>query len=354
MKKSIIEALKATPYERYLLSSKLQTYTKNRLTVARVEWLNFCQQLNETKTVFKESDGKYTVLITNFNGKFDEIKETLLSIKNFTRKPEEIIVVDDGSSEISYQILASVIADFPLHVNVLRTDTNNGLSSARNFGLDNIKTEFFISMDNDNVLSNHFAEKALRMISKDKEIAAVTSWSTFFNDGDDWNSTDKINHPDYTPEGADIATGISRNCFGDATAMYRTSYIKECNGWKSNKSDKWEDWSLFLHLTLKSYQISVIPEVHLFYRVKKNSMLRTYREFGSWLNLYSNLQIHPKYLYSLVNSTQVQRTAEVDYTKEINAITASLSWRATEPLRIFNSFSKGRAKVFLKRLSFGK
>jgi hypothetical protein len=72
----------------------------------------------------------------------------------------------------------------------------------------------------------------------------------------------------------------------------------------------WEDWQLFVKATISGARIAIIPELMLFYRVRLNSMARTYRTFPAFVRLMSELKFMPaghrfEFLASLVSARRI-------------------------------------------------
>jgi hypothetical protein len=51
----------------------------------------------------------------------------------------------------------------------------------------------------------------------------------------------------------------------------------------------WEDWALFLKLASSGHRIGIIPQTDCLYRVRKQSMLRTYKVWPAMRRLASNM-----------------------------------------------------------------
>ena len=87
------------------------------------------------------------------------IKECLESLMNQTRKFDEIIVVDDGSTDNTPKILGEVEG-----IKVIRT-VHVGRSAARNIGLRHATTEIVFFAEADAIYSKEFVEKCVRHFS---------------------------------------------------------------------------------------------------------------------------------------------------------------------------------------------
>ena len=72
---------------------------------------------------------KISVVLANYNGA-DFLKEAIEGAVNQSRLPEEIVLVDDGSTDDT----PAILAEFEPAVSVI-TQPNRGAAAARNSGL---------------------------------------------------------------------------------------------------------------------------------------------------------------------------------------------------------------------------
>lgn len=234
-----------------------------------------------------KNNGDITIIMPNYNGVKTYLEDAFSGIVNSFRRPDKVIVIDDSSSQKNYGILKEFIDHSEnLPIEVIRNSQNLGLAQTRNIGLDQCVTEYICAHDNDNILLNRFLQLACNAMDLDPTIDAVTCWTRAFNDGDNWQSreTTTIDYS-FRPVGSDIGMGLTNNVFGDAMAVYRTSTLREFGGWDGSSKAMWEDWQLFLKFAANGKKILVIPKELILYRVRKNSMLRTYPEFDAWMRI---------------------------------------------------------------------
>ena len=98
---------------------------------------------------------KISVIIPIYNtSKY--LTECLDSIMNQTFRGFEIIMIDDGSTDRSYEIALDYKKKDDRFI-LIRTD-NRGQSAARNMGLDNAKGEYIYFLDSDDYLSSNALE----------------------------------------------------------------------------------------------------------------------------------------------------------------------------------------------------
>lgn len=123
-----------------------------------------------------------------------------------TRQPDEIIAVDDGSTDDCPAILASYADQLP-QMRVIR-QVNGGLSDARNTGLNHANGEWLVFLDSDDRLAPQHCERALKMAQRDDlDMGLFNGWFDF-----EGRQDEELIYPDY-PDG-DITTGANwlREC----------------------------------------------------------------------------------------------------------------------------------------------
>jgi hypothetical protein len=71
--------------------------------------------------------------------------------------------------------------------------------------------------------------------------------------------------------------------------------VKEFGGWDESSKAMWEDWAFYLKLTSAGKKIAVIPKIGVLYRVRAESMLRTYDVWPAMRRLANNMTGLPRY-----------------------------------------------------------
>ena len=107
---------------------------------------------------------KISIVIPVFNVE-KYIGECLESVINQTRKPDEVIIVDDSSTDDSAEICKSYIekADY---IKLVTNSERGGVSRARNKGINLAKGEYVLFVDGDDVLSKYYVEKMLDALDR--------------------------------------------------------------------------------------------------------------------------------------------------------------------------------------------
>lgn len=233
----------------------------------------------------------YDVVITYHNEEARYVKDALDGIALQQHRPNKVIVVDDFSLPEAIAKARKVIdAETRLTVQVVRPERNLGLSGARCFGMAHVTNDFFLAHDVDNVLRADATEQHLRLLMADDRVAAATSHNCMFEDRKDWIDDLRVLGV-YRPIYPDLSQ-TEDNSFGDALAMYRKSAVEAVGAWRSTGREPLEDFELFYRLVSGGYKVSIVPETLLFYRVRPDSMLRTYDRFGGFLRVADALTEH--------------------------------------------------------------
>lgn len=103
------------------------------------------------------------------------IIETLQSVLNQTYINWECIIVDDGSTDKSAKAIDALVCKNPRFIYCYKT--NEGVSKARNFGLDIAKGQFIQFLDADDVLDKNKIQYSIDELNKveNKEVEMIIS-----------------------------------------------------------------------------------------------------------------------------------------------------------------------------------
>lgn len=197
-----------------------------------------------------------SIIVPTFN-QSDTLAQTLDSALAQT-VPTEVIVVNDGSTDLTKQVLM----EYEDRVRVV-TQTNRGLPSARNTGIMNVTTDWVVFLDSDDTLEPTYIERVLKVIEDVPEAAVVApSFKTF---GLQESNVLLMMRPEVN----DFQDG---NRIGYCAAFKRSALI-EVGGYNPKMVWGWEDYDLSIELTKRGKIIVTIPEYLWNYRIKQNSMI---------------------------------------------------------------------------------
>ena len=199
---------------------------------------------------------KVSVIIPNYNyGRF--LRQAIQSALDQSLKPHEIIVVDDGSTDDSMEILRSFGDSI-----IMIEQSNQGVAAARNKGSENATGDFLAFLDSDDFWHPNKLEKQMLMFPSDAEIGFVHCGITNIDENG-------VLLDDYL-EGEEgwVADGLLKL---QAVVIATTIIVKgklftEIGGYDTNRDlHPSEDWDLCYRLSHES-KLGFVREPLMYYR----------------------------------------------------------------------------------------
>ncbi len=187
-----------------LIKSKILFDKKNRDEfVSENDWYARCSKildnLQEDTKCLSEFYNNISIIILNYNNK-NVIENCINSILRFNdRYNVEIIVVDNKSTDGSYELLQEKYAD---KVKIYQ-NSKNGCSSGRNLGVSKATKEYIMFLDSDQwILHKYWLEPYIEIFTKDKEIGGLGWAAGWFNkDGYSYHVVDSFPYKYMPPMG---------------------------------------------------------------------------------------------------------------------------------------------------------
>lgn len=201
---------------------------------------------------------KVSVVIPSYNkGLF--LAETLDSVIAQTYNFFECIIVDDGSTDNSNEIALKYCANDE-RIKLI-SQSNLGLSMARNTGIQASDGEYILPLDADDTISNTYLELAIKHFAEHPETKLVYCNADRFGD---------INEPWELPK-YQYESIIWSNCIF-CSAIYRRKDFDCTRGYNPNMKYGMEDWDFWLQLLKENDIVYQIKETLFHYRHTGNSM----------------------------------------------------------------------------------
>lgn len=186
----------------------------------------------DKKTCVQE-EKDVTVLIPVYNSK-ETIKETIESIQKQKYCGDIYInIIDDGSTDGSLEMLKSM--DLNSKITLIESH-HIGKAYALNKGLENVKTDYTITVDSDTVLHPLAIRNIMKKLVNSDEKTAATAGCLFVKN-DRKSFITKLQEWDYTLgifgvklyQGNYDSTLVAQGAF----SAYKTKLIKEIGGWQN-------------------------------------------------------------------------------------------------------------------------
>lgn len=195
------------------------------------------------------------VVITSFN-QGDLIREAVNSVLQQSLAADELIVVDDGSTdEHSIETLAELERK---GIAVLR-QPNKGVSAARNAGIRATNSELTAVLDGDDRFRPGFLAAAVAAFDDD-DIVAASSWLAMFG------TVAGI----VRPSGGSVTDFLARNSC-PASSLFRRQRWHAAGGYAEDMREGFEDWDFFLRILSPGGRIHIVEEPLIEYRTHPQS-----------------------------------------------------------------------------------
>ena len=197
-----------------------------------------------------------SIIIPNYN-KAPYIRESIESALNQTYKNIEVIVVDDGSTDKSKEIIKSfgkrIKAYFLPHKNA---------NVARNFGFKKSKGEYIQFLDSDDIILPEKIEKQVELLEKTGADMALCYWAHITHSGELKNIKEL---PKEFHDRELFRWFIQGNWFASDCPLYKRQFIKEIT-WDENLN-RVQDGDFHLKVAMHYPTAKTIPEVLAYYRI---------------------------------------------------------------------------------------
>ncbi len=207
-----------------------------------------------------------SVIIPTYN-RAHLIAETLNSISLQTYKNWECIVVDDGSKDITDEIVKSFVENDPRFRYFHRpTNRHKGANASRNYGFENSIGDYIIWFDSDDIMvSKHIALKVEEIGRKDVDF--VIAQTANFK-GDQLQEPYKYSKPEYGIRAEDFI--LRKIHWYTYDIMLRKSLAEKVSYHEKMKS--WQDYNYFCKMLLISTKGHYIDVVLTHRRVHSNTI----------------------------------------------------------------------------------
>jgi glycosyltransferase involved in cell wall biosynthesis len=194
------------------------------------------------------------------------IGQTLASVLRQTHRALEVIVVDDGSSDRTAEVVRAVIAKDP-RVRLLQTK-NVGVSAARNLAIADSRGEFIAPLDADDIWREDKLARQLAVLrAAAPTVGLVYCWSAGIDERSriilpTWNNSTAAGNVLRDI----VVSGIAGN---GSTPLIRRNYIEAVGGYDAGLT-LCEDWKFYTALA-GVCEFAVVPDYLTGYRLHLQS-----------------------------------------------------------------------------------
>lgn len=267
-------------------------------------------QENEFVNSIKKKGIKVSVIIPVYNVE-KYIKRALESVCNQTLLDIEIIVVNDGSSDNSAEIIRNFLNDKRI---VYIEQENKGQGAARNEGLKHAKGMYITFLDSDDCIDNDFYEKLYSVITKyDADVAAASiirkretfeKWRIHYKGVTLYTKRDDIYKAAKYPEQSYVWN-----------KLYKKSFLDKIN-FKFREGVYYEDVTAQNDILLNCKKFATVPDTNYYYMVNEGkSIVKGNKTAKKELDRYNNQKEAIKSI--IENNINIKRSEYLIKKKEI-------------------------------------
>lgn len=269
-----------------------------------------------------------TVLMPAYNcAKY--IKASIRSILNQTYKDFEFLIIDDGSTDNTCEIVES----FKDNRIIYKKTENKGTAAALNYGLDIASGDWIARIDAGDLNVPERLERQIKFLNVNPDYDIVSSWSVYFNE------KGKILFPFCVPiRHEDILRDLNlHNPINESGVFYNKDLIK------AERYDEsflvYEDYELFYRIKEK-VKFYNLPEFLVFTLVRKNAKSSIMKDEKIYEMLFNNA------FKNLVHSSNSKGTAFY-WTSNIAWINFFYGEKKDARKYFYNSFSMKNILSFI-------
>ncbi len=194
------------------------------------------------------------------------VEHSINSILSQSFHDFEIIIVDDGSTDGSWEILDRLAKKD--HRIKLYRQLNSGVGAARNKAISESSGEYIIIMDADDISLPHRLKVQKKFLDEHPDIDAVGSqWEII-------DETGKVIGIDTHPTDPKLVYSLMYSYYSllNSTTMIRRDAIQSVNGYFEDKTGIAEDYDLFMRMQMNGARFINLPNVLFQWRMNPNSI----------------------------------------------------------------------------------
>lgn len=249
-------------------------------------WNVFCRECAYPQSIDSHVSPRVSVCMAHYNhGKY--LPRALASLASQSYENFEVILTDDGSTdENSHAVFSQCEKKADTRFRFF-SKTNEGPCLTRNFCASRATGEYLVFFDADNEAFDSMISTMVEAMQWSKVDALVCHFFAFSQD-----DTVPQNILNYNmPLGADLATGMLENVYGDVNFIVRRDVFMKLGGFAATRYGC-EDWEFLARLSLQGYTMDVIPEPLFWYRYTTNGMRSTMSLYHSHQLVFSTYKKH--------------------------------------------------------------
>lgn len=261
---------------------------------------------------------KVSLVMKVYNGE-KYLAEAIDSILNQTFEDFELLIIDDGSTDSSAQIVRSYTDD---RIRFLQNEENLGLCRTQNKVIAEARGEYIAVMDCDDISYPQRFEKQVHYLEEHPEVMMCGSYRNNIIDG---HETAFQQIREYTNESLQFSLYFGNLFFTHSSIMFRAVQYREA-GLSYGQAAIAEDYGIIIEMA-KRYPVMLLPERLIAYRIyhTSTSKVRAQELADAATDLkcrhLESLSVSEKYKENLISYFR-SGTAEMTVTEFVEAMQA--------------------------------
>jgi glycosyltransferase involved in cell wall biosynthesis len=242
-------------------------------------------------------NAEFSIIIPTYN-RAHLICETLDSILNQTYKEWECIIVDDGSTDNTNEILSNYLNDSRFKFHLRPSSKPKGANSCRNFGFQFSKGDFIHFMDSDDLYLPIALETFKKSFSESIDVVVAKLELTDFDSGL------KIRENQIESQNLIEDYFIGKVAFYVSGPVWKRSFLQKQKQLFDENISNLDDWDFNLRMLYQNPEMEVLNIPLLKYRISENSLSREINKLN-FKEVQSELFTRQKHLAILKKNRKV-------------------------------------------------
>lgn len=204
------------------------------------------------------------------------LDEAILSIFDQTYSKWKLILCDDGSTDLTYQIAKRYQEQYPEKIVLVRNERNMGLNYTLNHCLQYVDTEYVARMDGDDISHRERLEKQTAFLEQHSQYAIVATQMEHFDENGVWGCSSQNGE-------VDVRDLAKETPFCHGTCMVRFEAYQAVGGYTDDKKLlRVEDYDLWVKMFAAGFRGYNLPEP--LYKMRDDRNATNRRKFQYRIN----------------------------------------------------------------------
>ncbi len=232
------------------------------------------------------------------------LREAIESVLGQTYRPIEAIVVDDGSTDSTGEVVRS----FGDRITGIRQE-NAGVCQARSRGVAAARGRYLLFLDADDVLSPDMIEWSVKLLREEPDAIAASKWRRLIRRGADWVKV-RAEVPLPAADIDPLDAWLHGAWFPPCCLVWRRETFDRIGGWDEELTGSNEDGDLVFRALVNGVRLGITQGGEAFYRSHGQESVSLSSDVVSEHRLRSRMRVLDKLAANLEARGSLARHAE--------------------------------------------